>query len=191
MLLACFLWTDALAASDKNKDAARERQAVRRVQQQLNETQQQKLALEQEKKTLEEELKKNHVEVESQKQSAVRAATRASQYEKDIAAMNKEKTDLLAQLGEAGKQNRKLEHDLKQTMAALIKQTEQRELCETKNGEIYRIGIELVGWYNRKGALNAILEAEPFTRMKSIEMENLLEDYRDKLESQRLQQSPR
>lgn len=195
--LACFLLSDAMAASNKDKDA-RERQAVRRVQQQLNATQQQKLVLEQEKKALEEELKKNHDETESQKRSAVRAAARVSQYEKDIEAGNKEKAGLLAQLGEAGKQNeelsgqrKQLEQDLKHTMAAFAKQTEQRKLCETKNNELHRIGLELVGWYNRKGALNAILEAEPFTRMKSVEMENLLEDYRDKLEGQRLQQAPR
>lgn len=196
--LACFLLSDAMATGNKNKDAARERQAVRRVQQQLNEAQQQKLALEQEKKGLEEELKKNHDEAESQKRSAVRAAARVSRYEKDIEAANKEKTGLHAQLDAAGKQNeelsgqrKQLEQDLKQTTAALAKQTEQRKLCETKNGELYRIGLELVGWYNNKGAFNAILEAEPFTRMKSIEMENLLEDYRDKLEGQRLEQAPR
>ena len=197
--LACFLLSDAMAAADnKNKDAARERQAVRRVQQQLNEAQQQKLALEQEKKALEEELKKIHDEAESQKRSAVRAAARASQYQKDIEAANKEKTGLHAQLEEAGKQNedlsgqrKQLEQDLKQTMAALAKQTEWRKLCETKNEELYRIGLELAGWYNRKGALNAILEAEPFTRMKSVEIENLLEDYRDKVEGQRLEQAPR
>jgi len=196
LFLACFLLPDALAAS-KNKDAAKERQAVRRVQQQLHEAQQQKLALEQEKKTLEDELKKNHDEAESQKQSATRAAARAYQYEKDIEAANKEKTGLLARLDEAGKQNeelsaqrKQLEQDLKNTMAALEKQTERRKLCETNNGELYRIGLELVGWYNRKGPFNAILEAEPFTRMKSIEMENLLEDYRDKVEDQRLKQPP-
>jgi len=37
--------------------------------------------------------------------------------------------------------------------------------------------------------LNAILEAEPFTGMKSVEMENLLENYREKLEIQRLESS--
>ncbi len=197
--LVCFLLPDAIAvAADNKKDAARERQAVRRVQQQLSEAQQQKLAVEQEKKVLEEELKKIHNEVESQKQLIMRAAAKISRYEKDIEAANKEKTNLLAQLDEAGKQNeelsgqrKQLEQDLKQTMAALAKQTEYRKLCEAKNGELYRIGLELVSWYNRKGALNAILEAEPFTRMKSVEMENLLEDYRDKLEGQRLEQAPR
>lgn len=196
--LACFLLSDALAAASNKEKDAKERQAVRRVQQQLNAAQQQKLALEQEKKTLEEELKKNHDEAESQKRSAVRAASKVSQYEKDIEAANKEKTSLLARIDEAGKQNeelsgqrKQLEQDLKHTMAALAKQTEQRKLCETKNNELYQIGLELVGWYNRKGALNTILEKEPFTRMKSVEMENLLEDYRDKLEGQRLQQAPR
>jgi hypothetical protein len=43
--------------------------------------------------------------------------------------------------------------------------------------------------YGRTGSFHAILEAEPFTRMKSVEMENLLENYREKLEGQRLERS--
>lgn len=164
------------------------------MQQQLNEIQQQKSALAQEKTVLEETLKKTHDETESHKRSAAGAAAKASRLEKDIEAANKEKAELHTRLDEANKRNeelsgqrKQLEQDLKNTTVSLAKQDEQRKLCETNNDKLYRIGRELADWYTSKGAVNAILEAEPFTRIKRVEMENLLEDYRDKLESQHLE----
>src|SRR6185437_1613371 len=128
--------------------------------------------------------------------SAASAAARASRLEKDIETANNGQTELRTQLDEAAKRNeelsgqrKQLEQDLKNKTVALAKQDEQRKLCETNNNELYRIGRELTDWYTSKGAMNAILEAEPFTRIKRVEMENLLENYRDKLEGQHLQRS--
>ncbi|WP_235001275.1 DNA repair protein [Nitrosovibrio sp. Nv4] len=166
------------------------------MQQQLNEIQQQKSAVDQENTVLEEALKKVHDETESHKRSAASAAAKAFRLEKDIDAANNEKTELRLRLDEAAKQNeelsvrrQQLEQDLKDTANRLAKQNEHRKLCEANNGELYRIGRELVDWYADKGPLSAILEAEPFTRMKSVEMENLLESYREKLEVQHLDRS--
>jgi chromosome segregation ATPase len=188
--------TLAASASGNNKDAKKERQALRRLQQQLNEIQQQKSAVDQANTVLEESLKKIHDETDSHKRSASSAAAKVHQLKKDIEAANSEKTELRSRLDEAGKQNealsvqgRQLEQDLKDKIIALGKQGELKKLCETNNGELYRIGRELVDWYADKGPLNAILEAEPFTRMKSVEMENLLENYREKLEAQHLDRS--
>ncbi len=188
---------DTLATSAaSNKDQKKERQALRRMQQQLNEIQQQKSALDQEKTVLEETLKKTHNETESHKRSTASAAAKASRLERDIEAASKETAELRTRLDEAGKRNeelsgqrKQLEQDLKNTTGTLAKQNEQRKLCEAHNGELYQIGRELADWYTSKGAMSAILEAEPFTAMKRVEMENLLETYRDKLEGQRLERS--
>lgn len=197
IFLASALSSGSLAASAAgNKDQKKERQALRRMQQQLDEVQQQKSALDQEKTVLEETLKKTSNETESHKRSAASAAAKTSRLERDIEAANKEAAELRTRLDEAGKQNeelsgqrKQLEQDLKNTAAALAKQNEQTKLCETHNGELYRIGRELADWYTSKGAMNAILEAEPFTAVKRVEMENLLETYRDKIEGQRLERS--
>jgi chromosome segregation ATPase len=185
--------TMAAPAKDQ-KDQKRERQALRRMQQQLTEIQQQKSAADQEKTALEDTLKKTRNEIDTHKRSTESAVAKAHQLEKHIEAANDEKVELRARLDEAAKENQaistqrdQLEQELKNTASVLTKENEQRRLCETSNTELYSIGRELVGWYAKKGAFNAILEAEPFTRMKSVEMENLLENYRDKLEVQHLQ----
>lgn len=198
IFLAGFCLPGALAADAATKDQKKERQALRRMQQQLTEIQQQKSALDQEKIALEEMLKKTNGETEAQKRLAASAAAKVSRLEGDIETADKEKAELRARLDEAGKRNeelssqrKQLEQDLKNRETALERQNELRKLCEGNNGELYRIGQELVGWYASKGPLNAIMEAEPFTRIKSVEMENLLEKYRDDLEAKHLQSTRR
>lgn len=183
-------------AAPADKAARKERQALRRMQQQLNEAQQQNSALDQEKAALEETLKKAGDEAESHKRSAASSSARASRLEKDIETVRREKAELQGQLEELRKQNqelsgqlKQLEQDMENTSTVLAREKEQKNLCETNNDELYRIGRELVDWYSHKGAWNAILEAEPFTRMKSVEMENILENYREKLEGQHLERS--
>lgn len=186
----------AIATATATKDQKRERQALRRMQQQLTEIQQQKSAVDQEKTVLEDALKKTQNEIDVHKRSTASAAAKAHLLEKEIETASSEKAELRARLDEAAKQNQavsaqrdQLEQDLKTTASVLAKENEQRKLCETNNAALYGIGRELVDWYGRKGAFHAILEAEPFTRMKSVEMENLLENYREKLEGQRLERS--
>jgi chromosome segregation ATPase len=177
-----------------NKDQKKERQALRRMQQQLTEIQQQKSSVDQEKLALEETLKKTSSETEAHKRSAARAAARISRLEMNMEAAGKEKTELHAKLDEASKQNqellarhKQLEQNLKDKEAALERQNELRKQCEENNDKLYRIGRELVDWYSSKGSWSAVLEAEPFTRIKSVEMENLMEKYRDDLEAKHLQ----
>jgi chromosome segregation ATPase len=186
----------AIATATATKDQKRERQALRRMQQQLTEIQQQKSAVDQEKTVLEDALKKTQNEIDVHKRSTASAAAKAHLLEKEIETASSEKAELRARLDEAAKQNQavsaqrdQLEQDLKTAASVLAKENEQRKLCETNNAALYGIGRELVDWYGRKGAFHAILEAEPFTRMKSVEMENLLENYREKLEGQRLERS--
>lgn len=192
ILLVCLSLAEGIAAKD-SKEEKRERQALRRMQQQLSEMQQQKSNVEQEKAGLEDTLKKVQGDAESLKRASSSATAKASRLEKDVEIANKEKADLRAQLAEAHKrseellgQRKQLEQDLKKTGGALAKQNEFRQLCETHNEELYRVGRELIDWYSGKGSLRAFMEAEPFTQLKSVEMENLLENYRDKLEGERL-----
>jgi chromosome segregation ATPase len=197
LVILCQPATNMAAASkDAHKDQKRERQALRRMQQQLTEIQQQKSALDHEKTVLEQAVKKTQNEIDTQKRSTASIAAKARQLEKDIEAANSEKVELRARLDEAVKQNHavsakrdRLEQDLKNNAGVLAKENKQRKLCESNNGELYRIGRELVEWYSNKGAFYAVLEAEPFTRIKSVEMENLLENYREKLEGQRLERA--
>jgi chromosome segregation ATPase len=195
-LITC--WQPAPTMAAATKDQKRERQALRRMQQQITEAQQQKSAAEQETTALEEALKKTYNEVETHKRSTASAVAKARELEKDIETANNEKAELRARLDEAAKQIQEIsmqhatmEQDLKDAASAVAKGNEQKKLCEANNVELYRIGRELVEWYGNKGTFNVLLEAEPFTGIKRAQMERLLENYREKLEAQYLDNTAR
>jgi len=194
--LAGSLFPEAMATSNKD---SKERQALRRVQVQLNEMQQQKSALEQEKVSLAEqteEMKKKAVSLEA---DAAKANARRVALDKELEGLRKEKSDISDKYQDAAKglqemtskhsealqalQRRELE--IKRYEAEVARQTRQVEMCEGKNSQLYQINVELMDKYQSKGVFGALLQAEPFTQMKSVEVENLLQEYRDKLDMEK------
>lgn len=198
LLLTGSLLPEAMAASNKD---SKERQALRRVQTQLNEVQQQKSLLEQEKTGLAEqmeELKKKSADLES---GAAKANARRVALDREVEGLGKDKVELSAKLQESSRGLQEMtkkqaeamqtlqhkEREIKRLEAELARQTRQGEMCEVKNGQLYQINAELMDKYQSKGVFGALLQAEPFTQLKSVEMENLLQEYRDKLDAQRVE----
>lgn len=198
LFLAGSLLPEAMAASNKD---SKERQALRRVQTQLNEVQQQKSLLEQEKTGLTEqmeELKKKSADLES---GAAKANARRVALDREVEGLGKDKVELSAKLQETSRGLQEMtkkqaeamqtlqhkEREIKRLEAELARQTRQGEMCEVKNGQLYQINAELMDKYQSKGVFGALLQAEPFTQLKSVEMENLLQEYRDKLDAQRVE----
>jgi chromosome segregation ATPase len=58
--------------------------------------------------------------------------------------------------------------------------------CEEKNMELVRIGGDLLQRYRDKGFVDALKQNEPFTQIERVRMENLWQEYRDKLDAQKL-----
>jgi chromosome segregation ATPase len=60
------------------------------------------------------------------------------------------------------------------------------QVCEKKNSELYLISVTLMDKYQAKGILDAIRQAEPFTQLEKVKVENLLQEYRDKADSNKI-----
>lgn len=195
LFLSDSLLPEAMAASNKD---SKERQAVRRVQAQLNEVQQQKILLEQEKTGLAEQVEELKKKTDGLESGAARANARRAALDREVEGLNKDKAELAGKLQEALQEMAKkqaeamqaLQHkerDIKRFEAEVARQTRQIEMCEVKNAQLYQINVELMNKYQSKGVFGALLQAEPFTQLKSVEMENLLQEYRDKLDTQRVE----
>ncbi len=74
----------------------------------------------------------------------------------------------------------KLTHDLNA-------QTQKLDRCQTHNTQLVEITNELVEKYKNKGVLNSVVSNEPFTGIKQVEMEHLMQEYQDKIESHQLE----
>lgn len=70
--------------------------------------------------------------------------------------------------------------------ARLGRQEEANAQCSERNQRLYQYGSELLGHYEGRGFLGRLAQAEPFTQIKRVEVENLVEDYREKLEDAKL-----
>ncbi len=85
-----------------------------------------------------------------------------------------------------------LEQKQRQTSQAL--QEREKELkvlipkydrCVENNVRLYHLGDELIRQYQDKGLMRTLAQKEPFTQIKKVELEKLVQDYRDKIDQQK------
>ncbi len=71
---------------------------------------------------------------------------------------------------------------------ATQKQTStELQTCEAKNIKLYDAGKEVLAHYEGKNVFDSVLKAEPILQFKSVELEGLVQEYEDKLRSQKYQ----
>lgn len=198
-------------ADASDKTANRERAALRRVQQQLSQTQTQIGSLEQEKTKLAEDLdkaQKSSKEMEGKTAGLQHALGEGKRQQtalaKELAATRAELGTTKQLLAEAQKSLSATGSKLTETTQTLQKtDTEKRNLesikarnerdiasCEQKNLALYQVGRSLMDRFEKKTCGETLAQKEPFTGIKRVETENLLEEYRDKLDAQKLIKPP-
>ena len=64
------------------------------------------------------------------------------------------------------------------------------KVCAQKNVQLAGIANEALDRYEKKGCFGALAQAEPFTGLKRIEVENAVEEYRQQLETLKLPATP-
>lgn len=194
IVLAAFLALPGatLAQSDDRRvDAAREQ--VRRLQLANRNLEQEKSQLTQEKVAAEGRLKKVEGKLGEVRRKVVGAQRRATDLAKDLDALRGEREKLAGRLAETEKRlaetgdrlrNEEGERKRLETLAARQKQSIAQ--CEGLNAKLHEEGLTVLERYRKKSCLDAILQAEPFTGLKRVEIENFVEDSRDKLDDLRL-----
>lgn len=206
----------ALACSNVDgQQDNRERDALNRMRQQVVKAREENAALKREKDELESKLRQleaNSASLKTQLGKARRDAGGAAAAAKQSAEL---RARLLAngeklKQADAGNAQLQAEADTLRTrldeaearaarMLAEASATENRldnvvaqqsgraDACEAKNAELYAVTMDLIGKYKEnRGRWEKFLLSEPFTRMKSVEVENLLEDAAERAEDARI-----
>lgn len=182
-------------AQDKIKEATRKIAFLqKKLTDEKNET---IMGIEQKCQSETDQLRKEKSALEAQvSQMKTRTHTLEEQYRQADASLQKYKKDYQEtekKMADAVKHNRELERDLKKTTGE--KQALQSELkktglvlgrCVTNNARLCVIAEELVNSYRGKGPLSALLEREPLTQFKKVELEKLVQTYREEIEQQKL-----
>ena len=113
------------------------------------------------------------------------AAAQLDAQKRNIAAMEAAYRENLmkwqASYNEAALAARTRDADAKKLDALLVQTRGRTTACEAKNTELYIFGKELIDTYGRQDFLSTISTKEPFTRLKRVEIESVMQDYQDKL----------
>jgi hypothetical protein len=79
-----------------------------------------------------------------------------------------------------------IESAKKQSEQQLADKRQELKQCRTHNGSLYLLGREMMQKYHDKSCQDALAQAEPFSGLKKIEVENLMETWRDQLDREKL-----
>jgi small-conductance mechanosensitive channel len=203
LLLLCMCGV-SLHAEAADKKAGREREALHRMQQQLAQVQGQIATLEQEKAQLTDDLEKSQAASKAaagQSASLQREVKAGKQQQaskaKELALAKEESGTTAQQLADTRKKLDETARALQQATAdksnlEAIKSRHEREIsaCESKNLALYKVGRSLMERFEHKTCGETLAQSDPFTGVKKVETENLLEEYRDKLDEQKLVKPP-
>lgn len=188
-------------AADTDSRDAREREMLRRAQEALRQSQsdnselaQAKLAAEQKLKAAAEELasarnssKAGTASLRTQLQAAAAAQAELNRKLEDadrqIAALTTQHRDTVGQLATRESELKQVRQDLEQGKATGAS-------CEVKNLQLFEYSQELLSRYQKKGVWAALSQKEPLTGLNEVSMENVVQEYREKLKSQKLTPPP-
>lgn len=96
-----------------------------------------------------------------------------------------EKTLLTETKKEHEEQIKKLEKDRDDRISELRSLESRMESCRKKNARLCIIAEELLDRYENKGIMTSLLQKEPMTQIKKVELEKLTHEYKENIERQR------
>ena len=82
---------------------------------------------------------------------------------------------------------RHLEAERNQLRVDLTSKSAAFDTCAQKNVQLYQTGLELADKYEQKGVWQSLLASEPVTQLKRVEIENLAQEYVNRVEQARVQ----
>jgi chromosome segregation ATPase len=202
-------------AQTQDKRASREREALRQLQQMVQQMRQENDALGARLQAAEQENQALVLE-RDRLAGRVRGAQAQGRQEQSQRAQLQSRHDALAlelQTMAAQRQSLQAEKDARdKALAQLRGQLEQSQeglaranaaheqlaarlaarergeaACEDKNLRLYQHGRDLIAQCQDRSSTDTVLRLEPFTGIGRVAIENLLQEYRDKLEAQKLQ----
>ena len=74
----------------------------------------------------------------------------------------------------------------KEQLATVMQSARSLQNCEAKNDKLYQYGVDMIKIYDKPSTYEVAIKNEKFTQIKRVELENILQEYRDKLDVERV-----
>ncbi len=126
---------------------------------------------------------------------ASEAAVARSAQEKDAAEGETERLkermqELIAKFRETAQTLKDVETERASVKESLTARERELTACTAKNEALYKLNDEVLTHMEHQGFWSKVAQAEPFTRLKRVQLENLVDDYRYRAEDEHVQSSP-
>jgi chromosome segregation ATPase len=90
--------------------------------------------------------------------------------------------ELVDKFRETAQNLRQVEMERGELKLELAGRQEELRLCTRKNLDLYQASLELLDSYEEKGVWDAMMQREPVTGLKRVDVENRIEEYRRRLD---------
>jgi len=136
-------------------------------------------------------LKASQASAGQRDRAAAEAAVARSSRERDALEAELSKTkantqELIAKFRETVQAMREVETDRATAKQALTARMTELDACLKSNDALYKLNDEVLTHFSDQGFWSRVGQAEPFTRLKRVELENIIENYRYRAEDQKL-----
>jgi septal ring factor EnvC (AmiA/AmiB activator) len=199
-VVACAMLAVPTFAQTARSGGAQNNQLVQQLQQLASE----RTSLQAENARIKKELAEMTKERDSLKQGRVALDRRAQVSEAAIARSAQEKADAEGEAGKLKERMQELIAKFRETAQTLrdvetersaFKQsleTKDGELkaCVARNASLYELNDEVLTRFEEQGTFSRLASAEPFTKLKRVQLENLVEDYRYRADEQKISATP-
>ena len=173
-----------------------------RVMQQLQQLSNERAALQAENASIKQELEQlkkdlakassGRTALENRARAAEATANRgqasSQQAEEQLERSRGQLQELVTKFRETTQTLRDVETDRATIKDQLSLREREFKACVDRNAGLYNLNTEVLGWVENRGLWSALTEREPFTKLKRVELDNLIDDYKYRADELRLEQ---
>lgn len=197
-ILALAICTALMSVSSSQAQNA-DNDVLRRTQMQLRQSEQERNSLRGEVARLQAQLDAQRVEFDRVRQQSVKAEVRKDSSAAELAAqssrlnqMNQSLQDARAELEHVRADNARRTQAAQNAQALLDNSQKNATLreellgvCRERNDQLFNVGQELISMY-RDANFNSFKKREPVLQLQQVKLQNLMQDFEDRLRSQRM-----
>jgi hypothetical protein len=115
-----------------------------------------------------------------------RSAAQREASERELAQSKARMQEVVAKFRETIDKLREIEMDGNTAKQSLAAREHELSVCMDRNQGLYRLNQEVLNRMDQQGVWSKIAKAEPFTQIKRVQLENLVDGYKSRAEDQRL-----
>ncbi len=118
--------------------------------------------------------------------AVARTAAERAASEQELQRVKDRTQELIAKFRETVQTLRQAETEGAAAKQALATREEQLKVCVDHNAALYKLNAEVLDRLEHHSGWSRLARAEPFTKIKRVQLENLVDDYKAKADDQHL-----